>query len=746
MLPHACVFVVANKSSVHDAPAGRPAAPCRTLDLTVAMSAVRPARVGLRRHRLIWVAVLLAGCGGGGGGGSSTPASANIAAGLGVAATSGPGDTSGYFPLYSSFTWNYNVLTPQASGVTTSAIDTVSVAGPVQLGYTGATALRTASTDPTARTTLDYFSVTGGGVTYFGDNNAADTLTPMITPQTILKFPLQLGTVSHITGSALPLVIASASGTIDLDILTSVAAFESVNVPAGTFANAAKVVQTTSSTVRAGTSSAPISDVTTRWYAPGVGLVRQVDTTTTSAGSTTVTEEMRGYTGANGAVGIGPVSTAAANTGPFRSNGAVVNVSSQLSFTNSRAVASSQGAGTLVVYPSVTGPANAAGQTPVIYAAVLLDYYGTPTPVTPLSAAATLLPANPNGALAADGNNYVFVYAAPAQPNNACQDLNNFYAQRISQTGALVDPNPVLLLQAHGCAPTLAFDGQNYLLVYGDGAQYSGTLFSPALTTSVAPFVIFAPAVGVGNFAPSDPGSLLFDGSHYFFVAQDGNGVFGVRIAPTGTVLDPAPGIRIQDTNFAGIGAYLLHPRAAFDGSNALVVWEDQRATLTTAANSLVTRTDIYGARVSALGVLLDGSPAAAGFPITSAAADTLKLDPAVVYTNGEFLLSWSATVQTTAQSPNQPGPFAIYGARVSSQGQVLNSDPGGFAISALPAVAVPSGSFQSVLGNEGYVAPVLSTALPMSGAIAVWGAMPQGIGTGGPYLLQSARISQFAH
>src|SRR5438309_498261 len=101
---------------------------------------------------------------------------------------------------------------------------------------------------------------------------------------------------------------------LDLTQTISNAAMETVDVPAGTFANALKQVTTINATVHDGTQSAPVTGSDTAWYAPGAGEIK--DQSTASGGGTTINTsmELRGYT-LNGTLhGIAPSTAPAARS------------------------------------------------------------------------------------------------------------------------------------------------------------------------------------------------------------------------------------------------------------------------------------------------------------------------------------------------------------------------------------------------------------------------------------------------
>jgi hypothetical protein len=113
-------------------------------------------------------------------------------------------------------------------------------------------------------------------------------------------------------------------------------------------------------------------------------------------------------------------------------------------------------------------------------------------------------------------------------------------------------------------------------------------------------------------------------------------------------VLDTA-GIAIsQAAYFQGI------PALAFDGANFLVVWMDLRSG---------TGLDIYGARVTQAGVVLDPT----GIVISTAV--NYQADPAIAFDGANFLVVWT-------DYRNNPDTSDIYGARVSTGGVVFDSGP----------------------------------------------------------------------
>ena len=149
---------------------------------------------------------------------------------------------------------------------------------------------------------------------------------------------------------------------------------------------------------------------------------------------------------------------------------------------------------------------------------------------------------------------------------------------------------------------------------------------------------------------------VAFAGTHFLVVWTDNrfataNDIYAARVDTAGTVLDPS-GIPISI-----VAADKNSPAVAFDGTNALVIWADKRSG---------TSFDIYGARVSAAGTVLDPN----GIPVSTAAED--QSAPTLVFDGTHYLVAWT--------DHRSGASFDVYGARVSTAGAVL--DPSGPPIS----------------------------------------------------------------
>jgi hypothetical protein len=181
---------------------------------------------------------------------------------------------------------------------------------------------------------------------------------------------------------------------------------------------------------------------------------------------------------------------------------------------------------------------------------------------------------------------------------------------------------------------------------------------------------------GQAQGTPRNP-AVAFDGTNYLVVWEDdrfGYDVFGARVTPTGTVLDPS-GIPI-----ATGPDRQMRPAVSFGGGTFFVVWD------TTHGDVYEDRQiDVVGARIDPSGAVLEPAP----IPVTTA-PDT-QTRPVVAFGAGLFLVLWEDRPVGSLRS-------VVTGTRVDLQGSVL--DPLGLVLSTVPgnrfepAVAYGAGSF----------------------------------------------------
>jgi hypothetical protein len=254
------------------------------------------------------------------------------------------------------------------------------------------------------------------------------------------------------------------------------------------------------------------------------------------------------------------------------------------------------------------------------------------------------------------------------------------YAARVTRGGVVLDAAGIAISQAADdqCGPDVGFDGSNLLVVWDDKRNdtYSRDIYGARVTPGGTVLDTSGITIATGDRSQRSP-ALAFDGQN-FLVAwqQPGNGmsdIWGARVTPQGTVLDPT-GFGIS---WAANEQYV--PAVGFDGTSFLVAWKDYRI-------GDHNPSDVYGARVTSQGTVLDP----AGFVISQAAHD--QYNPAVGVGGSNFLVVW----QDNRSNIN----YDIYGARLTPQGAVLDS--AGFVISKaliankqrMPAVSFDGANF----------------------------------------------------
>lgn len=195
------------------------------------------------------------------------------------------------------------------------------------------------------------------------------------------------------------------------------------------------------------------------------------------------------------------------------------------------------------------------------------------------------------------------------------------YAARVSAAGALLDPGGIIVttdVQA-SAKPAVAYGGGQYLIAWeADNGEYLR-----AARVSAAGAVLDAPAITVAFEPMGNPTSpaIAFDGAGYLVVwTLNLTMIRGARVGLLGTIET------IQKTIISAPQTQ-ANPAVAFDGVNYLVTWEDLRSGMTY---------DIYAARVTTSVDSLDGL----GFLVSAETND--QRDPAVASDGSGFFIAWS--------------------------------------------------------------------------------------------------------
>lgn len=168
-------------------------------------------------------------------------------------------------------------------------------------------------------------------------------------------------------------------------------------------------------------------------------------------------------------------------------------------------------------------------------------------------------------------------------------------------TGAFTDASARLGAGYVNVGPRVRSDGSRWLVTYHSHWSHNSAASDPVVNF-VAPNGSFTPAsnptTASGGAGTPD---VAFSGAAYLFVwrnntlANADNFIAGRLMAANGTFLT-------GDFTIAQAAGRQLRPSVGWDGANFLVAWDDQRGQ----AAYFDDRTDIYAARVSPAGVVLD--------------------------------------------------------------------------------------------------------------------------------------------
>ncbi len=254
-----------------------------------------------------------------------------------------------------------------------------------------------------------------------------------------------------------------------------------------------------------------------------------------------------------------------------------------------------------------------------------------------------------------DVNEVINQFSPHGFPTSNPQNLNP-----LLPTGEFLIDTSIVCVGAQGeqYLPAIAFDGINYLVVWTDTRSgyyniYGTRVYQNGEVLDTAGFAIST--VVTTQLNPS----VSFDGTNYLVVWQDQRNsyyhdIYCTRVNQAGIVLDPA-GIAISTAT-----SWQQDPSVSFDGTNYLVVWDDWR--------NGVYNYDIYGARISQSGNVLDTNGIAISIPTSR------QKNPAIAFDGFNYMVVWE---------DNRNGNFDIYGARITLEGNVL--EPNGFVISNAP-------------------------------------------------------------
>lgn len=591
--------------------------------------------------RLLPALLVLAACSGGGGG--SGPA----VSGKSWAPANGPGDVNHYLPCDPGDRWSLNSVASATGTESQRSVQTIEALAPQSV--MGVSAAVLANTSSAGGSMLrSYYHLSGGGVTYLGDDDTSDLVTPRLVPYPCLLFPVEVGLVSRVHAARLPFGSDELGNPLLLETTQTIQNLQFDTLPtfAGTFTGVLRQVTSIDGLVSDAALGieVPFTSSSTRWFAAGAGLVRQEDTLEMDGITTQGTAEVRGFRVDGVPHGVGEERSVLGQLSPDDG-------SSSPPF-GLPAVAS-DGTDFLVVGREIGG-ANPDYTSRWVAQRVAADgaLLGARLALEP--PAEVVDPYNPRlAAVVFDGLEYLVVHEQDAGSSSSGW-RRSLVAVRVSSAGQLVGAPAVVVDSTDALPsasePALAFDGVRCLLAFvqreSSGLTRASAVFlSPSTGTAEgAPFALSA-AAGYQS-APA----LAFDGVRYLAAWNQAtwmgslHGVLATRVSTQGSVLDPA-GILVHDI--------AVDPELVPANGGVLVLWPDSRLQPGSTSNNL------FGNRVAPDGALLDGEPSGGAFALTSTLG-CAQVAPAIAAFDGGLALAWLES--------SSPGVFeGLHGTWLSS-------------------------------------------------------------------------------
>jgi hypothetical protein len=316
-----------------------------------------------------------------------------------------------------------------------------------------------------------------------------------------------------------------------------------------------------------------------------------------------------------------------------------------------------------------------------------------------------------------DGTNYVLAWTDTRRAV-ITPEASDIYAARVSADGTVMDRAGILL--AYDVGPysrsALGFDGGNFCLVWdyfnGWGGDIMGTRLSPdGIVLDSTGFLVSSAA-----YPQYDP-NIACDGTNYLVIWNDErrsgfDDVYGMRFDHDGRRLDPVPFL-VEQTWFNSCG---LPPVVTYGAGNYLAVWIGADAEY-----------QVRAARISRGGVVLD-TPS-----VLVASLGWSASMPGVASDGTNYLLAWGET--------GEGQDFNITGRRVSSSGLVL--DTAAIRIStaemdqSCPSIAFDGRNYLVVWtdGRNGMDCDVYGARVTPDGIVLDSAGIPIGTGAGYQFL-----------
>lgn len=246
--------------------------------------------------------------------------------------------------------------------------------------------------------------------------------------------------------------------------------------------------------------------------------------------------------------------------------------------------------------------------------------------------------------IAFDGTNYLVVWYENREGDE------DIYGCVIDKSGVVVGQQEIVIAKLTGSQsyPRVVFDGTNYFVVWHDTRSGANDIYGCRINTSGTVLdpsgIPICTAVSIQSYP-----DVCYYNPNYFVVWHDirggNNDIYGSRVSASGTALDT---IVICNAVFNQ-----EYPSVTCDGTNFFVAWTDNRS----GGN-----TNIFGALVNTSGILTDS------FPVCTGTSD--MSNPSVAYDGTNYLVVWYDYRVINAD---------IYATRVTKSGIVIDS--GGFVV-----------------------------------------------------------------
>jgi hypothetical protein len=211
----------------------------------------------------------------------------------------GPGDIGNYLPLTQGNTWQFQGTHSETGQPTVQFSNIMTVNGTKPIGPVTTTILAESNPLNSGAAEEIYYLKDSRGLWNYGNSDSSDSLSSDLVPYREVLFPLNLGVTTEVVNKkrvnyGQDLDSDGKNETADVLSQVTVETFETVTVPKGTFANAAKVVQKTTITVvsSAGLGSVKVVGIQTVWFAHGIGPIKRQIVMQADGKVATVSEEL----------------------------------------------------------------------------------------------------------------------------------------------------------------------------------------------------------------------------------------------------------------------------------------------------------------------------------------------------------------------------------------------------------------------------------------------------------------------